>query len=124
MNNNELNSQHQHCLTCYKTTECNYKDCKIIECLNRQCKFKFHECKLDEHLNEVCLYQFIDCNNKSNGCKLQIKRSDMGNHLNCCVASVIRCSSFRLRNLCNKNEKYNQLKWPCPIGEQLEYNSI
>ncbi len=123
MNNNELNSHNQHCLTCYKTTECNYKNCKIIECLNRQCKFKFHECKLDEHLNEVCMYQFIDCNNKSNGCKLQIKRGDMGNHLNCCVASVIRCSSFRLRNLCNRNEKYNQLKWPCPIAEQLEYNT-
>lgn len=114
---------HPHCSKCFNPNNCNQKnDCKIIDCINRQCVMKFHECKLEDHLNGVCMYQFIDCVNKCNGCKLKIKRTDMSHHLNCCVASVIRCSSFKLRNLWNKKEKFDKLKWPCPIEQQLERN--
>ena len=118
-----MTDDHTHCLNCFNVNKCKSKiNCLIVDCINRQCPFKLHECKLDEHLNEVCLYQSIDCLNKCNGCKLTIKRGDMGLHLNSCVASVIRCSSFKLRNLVNKNEKFDKLKWPCPIQTQLEQN--
>lgn len=115
---------HVHCSKCYKVAECNsVTDCKIVTCSNRQCGARMHECKLDEHLNEICWYQFTECINKCNGCKLKIKRIDMSQHLKCCCASVIRCSSFRLRNLWNKNEKFQKLKWPCPIQLEYERNS-
>jgi len=123
MTKNLAIEDHKHCLKCFNGNRCQIKtNCPVIDCTNRQCPFKLHLCKLDEHLNEVCPFESIDCINKCNGCKLKIMRADMGLHLNCCVASVVRCSSFKLRNLENKNEKFDKLRWPCPIQAQLEQN--
>jgi hypothetical protein len=107
-----------HCSKCYNFNKCVHKhDCKLIECSNN-CGVIYHACKNDEHLAETCSNSIVDCPNLTNGCKLKLKRADIARHLSGCVASVVRCSSFRVRRIINKNEKFTQLKWPDPINSE------
>ena len=112
-----MSSEHKHCSDCINL-KCTLGNCPVIPCVN-SCQFMFHECKLKEHLTETCPNEYVDCINKCNGCKLLIKRSDLGNHLKFCIASVMKCGSYRVRRIVNKEEKFNKLKWPCPIFSEL-----
>lgn len=113
---------HSHCSKCYNPSKCQYKkNCLIISCKNK-CSFKYHECKSVEHLANTCPNEYVDCINYCNGCLLKIKRKELGIHLKVCPASVINCSSLRIRRLLNKYNKFSYLKWPCPI--QTEKNNL
>lgn len=112
------NSDHNHCSKCVTPTTCTtLNHCPIVACINN-CSFKYHLCKQTEHLENTCPNQFVDCINKCNGCRLEIKRSELGEHLKNCSASIIQCNSYRVRRLINKDEKYSRLKWPCPISTE------
>ena len=105
----------EHCSKCFNINACKLNnECKLISCKNK-CGLVLHECKSLEHLNELCPMSMVDCANKTNGCKLQIKRADMSKHLSSCVASVVRCSSYHNRKIINKNARNKNLKWPDPI---------
>ena len=120
------NSDHNHCSKCVTPSSCSAlatpNSCPVIVCAN-SCVFRYHMCKEREHLENTCPNQYVDCINKCNGCRLSIKRRDLGEHLKHCPASIIHCSSYRVRRLWNGEEKLNKLKWPCPIqteAKQLE----
>lgn len=113
-----MSADHQHCSVCINL-KCTGKSCPVVSCKNL-CSFMLHECKLDEHLSETCPNEYVDCINKCNGCKLLIKRKDLGNHLKCCIASVIKCGSYRVRRIISKDEKLNRLKWPCPVDTEFK----
>ncbi len=107
-----------HCSKCFKLNECAQSHaCRLVQCENN-CGRVFHACKASEHLLEMCSQSLVNCLNQTNGCKLKIKRCDMSKHLMTCVACVVRCSSFRVRKIANKNEKSNHLKWPDPIWNE------
>ena len=115
-----------HCKHCYNVRTCESKnECPLVYCENK-CGQIYHACKSSEHLSETCANSFVDCINKTNGCKLKIKRALLGMHLTNCVASVIRCSSFTLRKVFNKS-KTVKFKWPDPVTvekEELEKSYI
>jgi hypothetical protein len=117
---NECSIHEEHCFKCVNLNTCKFStQCQLVSCPN-QCGCMFHECKSSEHLTHTCANQKVDCTNRAYGCKLKIKRSEMSRHLMTCAASVIRCSSYRMRKMRNKNEKNTQLKWPDPIEEECK----
>ena len=110
---------HNHCSNCFHPASCNQssKLCPLTHCPNN-CHFTFHFCKSQDHLSHICPKQYVSCLNRTNGCKLKVKRSELGTHLAHCPASVIECNSFKVRRLINRNEKHKKLKWPCPINQE------
>ena len=117
------NNIHEHCSKCFNLNNCVFKQCDLISCINK-CGFKYHECKSNDHLKHICQNQYVECINKCNGCKLKIKRRDLSSHLVHCVASVIKCSSYRVRYLFNKEQKFDHLKWPCPIETEKNFHAV
>lgn len=116
------NSDHNHCSKCVTPLTCtaqhSLNSCPIVSCANNACVFKYHQCKQTDHLENTCPHQYVDCINKCNGCRLRIKRKELGEHLEHCPASIIQCSSYRVRRLWNKEEKSGKLKWPCPVATE------
>ena len=116
------NNIHEHCSKCFDLINCVFKQCDLISCVNK-CGFKYHACKSNDHLKYICQNQHVECINECNGCRLKIKRSDLGSHLVHCVASVIKCSSYRVRHLFNKEQQFDHLKWPCPIESEKNFHA-
>ena len=118
LSSQDISIHSDHCRKCFNLNKCTQSHaCNLVQCVNN-CGFVFHACKTSEHLNETCSLALVDCLNLTNGCKLKIKRCDMSKHLMTCVACVVRCGSFRVRKIMNKNEKFNHLKWPDPIWNE------
>jgi hypothetical protein len=115
------NIHYVHCKMCFNPSKCESQHlCKLVKC-PQNCAHQFHECKLDEHLSETCSNSYVNCINHSNGCRLKIKRSQLGTHLHVCAANVIRCSSFTLRKVSNKND-HGSFRFPDPVYQ--DKNSI
>jgi hypothetical protein len=118
-------SEHElHCKHCNNSRACfNAKQspCPLVHCPNK-CGQYYHACKSNEHIDETCANFYVPCLNFSNGCRLRIKRSQLGVHLTSCVASVIRCSSFTLRKVYNKDDASGQTRWPDPIVAEKASN--
>ncbi len=118
-------SEHElHCKHCNNSRQCSSSrgsSCPLVHCPNKCGQF-YHECKSNEHIDETCPNFYVPCLNLSNGCKLKVKRSQLGVHLQSCVASVIRCSSFTLRKVYNKDEVKGN-RWPDPIAVERAQNA-
>jgi hypothetical protein len=118
----DLNEHEIHCKHCNNSRECAHSKlstCPLVYCPNK-CGQYYHECKSSEHIDETCPNSYAPCINHCNGCKLRIKRAQLGTHLQSCVASVIRCGSFTLRKVYNKDEALRGAKWPDPIQIERE----
>ncbi|CAF0966530.1 unnamed protein product [Brachionus calyciflorus] len=110
----------EHCSNCYNSL-CTHELCPIVEC-TLKCGFKLHECKLAEHLSEMCYFREIQCINETNGCRIRVKKIDLIRHLEKCPANVVQCTSFRMRKISNKYEKYKNFKFPDPIRVEMSSN--
>jgi hypothetical protein len=108
-------SDHEHCSFCFVPSACSQRlPCPLVACPNL-CAATFHACKTHDHVHLICPNQPVPCINATNGCRLRLRRALLGAHLAHCPASVLECTSFKVRRLLNRHDKHHKLKHPCPV---------
>ena len=74
-----------------------------MEYCRNSCGFSSHRCKWEEHNENTCPEAIVPCINAENGCKELMNRRNLGTHLQCCPASVVRCRAVHSRKVNSKS---------------------